>query len=421
MATKGKPAAKAAPAPAPVEAEIAVGSQVRFLGYPDDTPDNERVLTEGEVYEVSGITEPEGDDPGGNPILTIDNPDFNPKKKENPDTNPKHLEVEVFPEEVELVEEEAEQAEEAAAPAPAPAPAAKKGAKAAAAPAAAKSAPAKSGKAAAKSAPAKAAPAKKGAKKAEPEQAEEAADPDALPELENEDAEVLALIEQSDNLIETAQTLEANAATAEFQLGGVLYHIKKDKAYLELEGGEEYAETGGFQKFLAEYFNIEYRKAMYLIDIYVNFSLAGIEAPAETVARIGWAKASKIARLMTAEGQNPEELIELAENNTVVDLSSALREQVEVGGTRTAGEKKTRVTLRFRLFEEEGKTTEEILKACAEKQGLKDIGEALVFIVNDWATNNTEVAQSAAPRQAAPAAKKAVAKAAPAKRAAVKA
>jgi len=420
MATsKAKTAAKAAPAPVVEETGYEAGMTVRFLGYGADTPESEQFLEQDAIYEIAGITEAEGDDPGGNLIIQVENPGFVKSKKEHPDTNPKMLEVEVFPEEVEPAEAEAEAVEEAA-PAPVAKPAAKAAAKSAPAKAApAKAAPAKAApaKAAAKPA-AKAAPAKKGAKAA-PEPEVEAVDPDALPDLENEDAEVIALVEGSENLIETAQQLELDAATAEFQLGGILYHIKKDKLHLELEGSEEYAQPGGFAKFLTEYFNIEYRKAMYLIEIYVNFTLAGIEDPASKVASIGWSKASKIAKHLVADGANPDELVELAENNTVADLSTALKEQVEVGGSRTVGEKKARLTLRFRFFEEEGKFVEETLTAAAEKLGLKDIGEALSHILNEWVTTNADAAPATtAPRQAVA---KPAAKAAPAKRAAVKA
>jgi hypothetical protein len=415
MAT-AKKAAPAKPAPAPVQEEAAteleVGSHVKFLGYPDDTPDEDRVLDDGAVYEVVGFTEAAGDDPGGNPILQLPNPDFNAKKKEHPDTNPRFFEVEVFPEEVEVAEAEAE-AE--AAPAPAPA---KKTAPAKAAPA--KAAPAKA--APAKAAPAKAAPAKGKGKAAEPE-------PPAEPEvdildavLENEDPEVVALVEGSEDLIATAQELDAQAAKNEYQLGGLLYHIRRDKKYLEVEDGQGYAEAGGFEKFLQEWFNIEYRKAMYLIKIYVAFQHAGIEDAAEKVAAMGWAKASKIAPLMLKggeEAQEPESLVQLATESTAADLSAAIKDSQRVGGS--PGTVVKRVTLRLRYLEEDGATVENILKTAMDQLGSKDIAAALLQIVTEWAAEHGGVPATAATKASAkPAAKAAPAKAAPPKAAARK-
>lgn len=426
-AKKAAPAAKktvAAPAPAPAPAAdegvtMDVGTSISFLGYDESVPAEEQYLTQGETYVIAGFTDPSGTegeedyDAGGDPYVMIANPSYNAKARES-DANPKQIAIPVYEGEYEVLAEEAA-AEEAA---PAPAPAAKTAKKAAPAAAPAAKTAAKAPAPAAKTAGKKAAPAP--AAPAEPE--EPAEDPDAMPDLEGEDEEVLALVSGDRDLIEVAQELEATAATSEYRLGGVLFHIKKDKTYLNVEGGEQYAEKGGFGTFLRDYFNVEYRKAMYLIDIYIAFTQAAIENPAEAVARMGWAKASKIARPMQLEGANPTDLVSLAENNTLADLSTAIKEQVEVGGTRTPGTKVTRTTLKFRLLDQEGATVTQVLEAVQSAQSLKDIGEALVYVINDWAANNAGTsAASAAPRQAAvgkpaakkaaPAAKKAVAKA----------
>lgn len=400
MATKGKKvAAKAAPVEAEVqESAINIGDFVKFLGYDADTAEDEQVLVADEVYEVVGVTEADGEgNGGGNPVLSVANPNFNPQKKEHPDTNPASLEVEAFPEEVELTDAPDDDADEVEEVAAAPAPA-KTRTKAVA--------PAKA------AAPAKtkaAAPAKAKKVAAPPVEKEEVEVEDETPDLENEDPDVIALIDGSDDLIVTAQELEQQAGAIEWQLGGILYHIKKDKSYVQLEGGEEYAEAGGFAKFLQEYFNIEYRKAMYLIDIYKYFTQAGIEDAAARVAVIGWTKAKTIAKLLTADDAKPDELIELAENNTVTDLVEAIHDQVSVGGT--AGERVKRLTLRFRYLEEEAATVNAVLGEAMEQLGLKDTGEALLHIVNAWASEHGggKATRAAAPKAtaAAPAAKRA--------------
>jgi hypothetical protein len=415
MATAKKAAAKPVAAKQEVveEATVEVGSQIRFTGYADDVPEDEQYLEVGSVHEVVGLTEAEGEDPGDDPIVEIENPNFDAKKKEHPEKNAKTMHVAVLLSEMELVEGEEEAAEEVA-----PAPAAKKVApKAAAKPAAkAAAAPAKAEKA-------KVTPAKKGSKvaKAEAPAEEEAAEEEKVDildvDLESEDAEVLALIEGTENIIELAQELDGNIATDEWRLGGILYHIRKDKKYLEVEGGEAYAEKGGFEVFLTEMFNVGYRKAMHLIKIYAAFNIAKIENAAEKVAQIGWTKASKIAPvILKAEDPAAEatELVELAENNTVEDLSTAITEQVTVGGTKgTGGEKKARTTLKFRYFEQEAATVNSILETAKETLGVQDIGEALLHVLQEWANANAGGSATAksAPKQkvAAPAAKKVVA------------
>lgn len=396
---------KAAPAakqevPAEEDAVLAVGSKVKFLGYGEEVDEADRILVVDEIYEITSFTPAEGDDPGGDPVVTIPNPDFNSKKKEHPESNPKTLDIQVFGEEVEFFEEEAEEAE-VVAPAKAVA------GKAKAAPAKAVAAPAKAVPAkAAKAAPAKTAPAKT---KAVPK-AEKVPEPDA-PDvldtvLENEDAEVVALVEGSDDLIATAQELESKAATTEYQFGGILYHIRKEKKFLEVDGGDQYAEKGGFEKFLQEYFNVEYRKAMYLIKIYIAFNVAGVEDASGVVAAMGWTKASKIAPLMLLEGQKPDELIELANSSTVNDLSTAIMDSKRIGGA--PGEAKKRLTLRFRFFEEEAASLNAILDAAKDQLALKDVGEAMSHIIQEWASEHGggEVSKDAAPKQTAAPAKK---------------
>lgn len=377
--TVAKPAAKqAAPETNEVEDGVTfeIGQKVRFLGYAEDTPEDEQVLTAGEEYEIVGIMEPdENGEGGGDPIVAFPNPDFDAKKKDSK-TNPRMLEVQSFAEELELVEDEPEtEVEEEAAPAKKPA---------------AKTAPAKT---AAKKAepvkakgktPAKAAPAKKAAAKKE-EEKEPEVDPLDVP-LESEDPEVAEMVSGSENLIELAQSLEEEANTKVWQMGGVLFHIRQTKAYLEVEGGDEYKETAGFQKFIEEHFGLEYRVAMYWIKIYHAFNVAGIEDAAAKVAKLGWTKAKTIAPYLLEEGSKPDELVELAENNTVQELSEAIKDTTTVGGTK--GERVKRLTLKYRFLEEAAATVEGILNAAQEQFGLKSKDEALLQILTEWAAEN---------------------------------
>lgn len=447
---KGKAAAQT-PAPAAAELEIVQGSWVTFLGYPKGTKKEEMILEKGasyEVVELPGEEEVDGQKQETGFILRIPNPDFDSKKKES-EANPKFLETEVFAEEIELSAEEGEggeggegdaeeepltyeeladytlpeliefakdngvkltaaqkktvdaalavvaahfeltpaeeeEEEPEAPPAKPETAAAKKKREAQEAKDAAKAAP--KGKAAA----AKPAAAKPAKGKAAPKEEEEEVDPDFVPELEGEDEAVLALIEGADDLVAVAQDLESSVAVSEYQLGGVLYHIKKEKAHLATDKkgkllDPEYGEAGGFKKFLMDNFNVEYRKAAYLINIYINFTQAGIENPSEVVGRIGWTKASKISDYLIVDEADTDALVEVAEKNTVADLSLILKEQFTPGG-EGSGEngsgKVTRITLRFRYLEEQANVFEDCLKDLSEQYGIKP-EEALYQLVVD--------------------------------------
>ena len=435
MATKGKPT----PAQAQEEAEVTVevGSTIRFLGYGEDTLPEDQLLTEGVEYQIVQLPEAvdggeEGEMTGY--IVVIDNPAFNAKKKVSED-NPKEIEVEVFEDEFEVVLEEEEQAEEGGEviegeaeeveaeeeqveEAPAPATKGKATAtKGKATAPAAKAAPEK-GKAAAKGKAAT--PAKPAKAPAVPKEEEE------LPDLENEDESVLALAEglDSNGLIEAAQGIETENAANEYRLGGLLYKIKKDGSWKELD--EEYKENGGWPKFLQDYFNTPYRKGQHLIEIYVTFTQAGIANPSEVVANLGWTKAQKLVKPMIDQMAEPEALIEQAQAASVADLSEIIREMYtenpEGGAAKEKGEQSLRVTMKFRYVKEDAEVADSTLKAAAEQLGCK-ADEALLQILGDWATRNlgTKAPAKAAETEAAPAAKAAPAKkttAAPAAKAA---
>ena len=421
-----------------------VGQAVTFLGYGEDVPEHEQVLTEGETYAIVEVN-PEEE----MVAFEVENPEYNPKKKVSED-NPKTVVVEVFFDEVAEVEQEEEKpAKKAAAKAPA-----KKAAKkeeeedeeeeeedeeeeeaeeeAPAKKAAVKKAPVKAAKAPAKKAakqeeeedeedeeeekPAKKAaakaPAKKAATKAPAKKAagksvakkapakvkeEKAEESDDLAPLENEDEDIVALVEGSENILELASELVEEGAELDYRLGGVLYHVRMSKEFQSLD--DRYKENGGFGLYVKEHLNIEYRKAMYLIDIYYKFNLYGISA--DKVKEIGWTKAAKIAAVMTDD--NAEDLVELAEQNTVADLQDTIKEQY-VAGKGEGTEKKKRVTFKFRLFEENATVVTEILEEAAQTLGTKDLAAVFEHIVTEWGAEylNTKPKKSAkAPAKAA--------------------
>lgn len=392
------PAAKAAPAkaaPAPrakkavVPTEPAVGVIVDFLGYPEDVAPEDRLIPDGTRAPIIEVLEADEENPQAY-VIRFANPNFDAEQAEDPEANPPFVETELYDGEFQISADQTPVDE--AAPAETPA-----------------AEPVRNGKA--KSKTTAVAPAEQPAS-------------DDLPELAQEDGDVLALVEGADQveggLIGIAQGLEDEIESKNFQLGGILYHIKRDKAYEELD--ERYKEAKGFDLFVQENFKFSYRKAMNLIDIYVSFNQLNIENAAQVVAELGWTKASKLATAM--DDENAADLIELARNNTVEGLTDAIKAaNVEVGGT--PGEVRRRITLKLRYWEDEGQSIEQTLNAVKEQQGLKTIEDAFAFIVTEFnlgqggeAPVETAPVQAAAPTRRAAAPAKATA--APAAKAAAK-
>lgn len=379
--------------------EIAKDSYVRFLGYDDTVAEEDRLLEEGAIYAVLDMVseDAEGKGPKVCPVLAIDNPDFDESKKPHPKNNPPHLEVTAFPEEVTLAtqeevdayfgEEEAEEPEEAeeeAAEEEAPKPKAAAKAKAAEKPAAKGKGAAKPEKATAKSkAPAK------GKGKAEPEEEqEEVATKTDTPDLEHEDANVLAIVNEAEDLIAEVQERESTIATTEYEMGGLLYHIKRNP---EMWQGLDpaFAEDGGWKSFVESYFNLGYRKATQLLAIYVEFNQSGLENPGDVVSQLGWSKAAKLCGYLNKEGVDQQELIDTANDTAAADLSTILKETYTEGGS--GGEKgavKQRVKLRMSFEEERGKIVEDILADAVATFGAPTTEDALFEILSEWRAMN---------------------------------
>ncbi len=384
------------------KAKFAVGQQVVFNGYADDVPDAERVLVEGETYELAEVSAKDE-----TVSIQVDNPDFNPKKKES-DTNSRLILVDVFFDEVsepaeevadEEVEAEAEVEEE-------PAPRARTKA-----PAAAKAAPVAAKGKVAPAAKGKAAPVAKGKAIAKPKVKEEAPEEEAdhFPELDSEDADIVTLVSESADLLELATELLEDQGAIDYKLGGVLYHLRLGKTYQEADAA--YAEKGGWGKYIEDKLpGLGYRKAMHLIEIYYNFNLHGIDAA--KVQELGWTKCSKIAAVMNDE--NAGELVELAEGSSVSELNDAIKESYkEVGGVK--GEKRKKIQFKFRLWEDQASAVEETINGVAAQMGFKDVSDAFEHIVMEWAAEHPlstkkTVARPAATAKAAPAVAKSVAK-----------
>ena len=370
---------------------VSKGDMVVFKGYADTPEEGTAILEEGESYEVVEVNAKEKA-----VVVRVPNPDFNPKKKET-EANPSNILLDIFEEEFTAPAKAAAKGKAPAkAVAKAPAKAAKK-VEAEDEPAdegneepAEEAPPVKvKGKApvkTAKAAPAKTsakgkAPVKGKAKLKEPEPEPVNEDPYADLDEESEDAEILGMVNDAEDILDLAKEVSEEASAIEYKLGGVLFHVRKSKAFEAVDA--RYAEKGGFGLYVLEQLNVEYRKAMYLVDIYYKWNKFGLDAT--KVAAIGWAKASKIAAVMTED--TAEELLELAENHTVAELVENIKTNYkEVGGVK--GDKKVVKLFKFKLFEDQAAAVEEVLNAVASAMEFKTLDMAFEHIIMEWATEH---------------------------------
>lgn len=200
---------------------------------------------------------------------------------------------------------------------------------------------------------------------------------------DEEDAEIVSLVAEAEDLCELAHDMSEESASLDYRLGGVLYHVRLSGAYKELN--EDYSAKGGFMAYVEEELPVGYRKAMYLIDIYAKWNKFNL--PMEKVQEIGWTKAQEIARVMDAE--NAEDLVALAEQNTVQDLKESIKESYT--GGQTARESVKRITFKFRLTEDAAANVRDFFEQGKESLGLERDEEVFEQIVTQWATDHLNI------------------------------
>ena len=386
------------------ETHLAVGDEVEFLGYSDEAEMSEEdtVLSAGDIGTITEVDIKERAY-----VLSVSNPDFDDSKRATKN-NPKTIEADAFFEEVVLavgdgeLELELEEGEEEEAPQPKAKAKAKVKAKA---PSKGRAAPAKKAKA-------------EVAEEEEEVEEEEDRTPKDMVVLEEEDEEILELVEglSNDELLELAAEKVDEASSAEYIVGGILYHVRLSSAYQDMEGGA-YAGKGGFEEYINVELGMEYRKAMWLIDIYYNFNRFGIGA--DVVKRLGWTKCKEISRVMTEE--NASALVQAAEEATVSELKETIREDFvgEQGAGRTTAPR--RITFKFRLYEDQAALCEQILAQAAASIGNDDLNFVFEHVVTEWANEHLDVqAQQKAKRTAKAKVKAAHAEEEPAEKTTVK-
>lgn len=388
--------------------EIQVDTNVQFIGFQDpaNLPDNAELLEEGEVYTVGSIND-NGDDNDQSYNLLAPNPKFNPKRKVTKN-NPEFIDVDVFADEVsldipeedleeeyddeiaedegeEIVDEDAgddgveDEVEEEVAEETAPAPKTKTRAKA------------KAGtkkKTTAKGKAAKGKTDKDKDAKGDDDEPKDEADPGLAKMLilaaDEEDQEIKDMVEEAEDIVALAEDLVEQERDIEYRLGGVLYHIRVDQSYKLIENGK-YNTKGGWATFLQEELDMEYRKSMYLLDIYTKFNK--FQVPGENVDAMGWSKAKEIARVM--DETNVDRLLELAVKQPIKTLRETIRNEFSPKQNRTVQMHR----FAFKVPEDAGKYLQAILDLAMEGSGAKKVDEVFEKILSEWAESHLDVSK----------------------------
>lgn len=181
-----------------------------------------------------------------------------------------------------------------------------------------------------------------------------------------------------DEILGAAEDLYEQAETAYFTLGGVLAHVYSENLHKRLG----FDGKRSFARYVEERLGMDYRKAMYWIDIYTGFSKLGISE--DRLAGIGWSKAKEIIKV--ADKARAEELIEFAQEHTRAELIEQVKtDNVEAGdGSGTTRMKMT--TFKFVVSEAAGVNINAALTSAANQCGSDKLGDQFEFIVGEWRT-----------------------------------
>jgi hypothetical protein len=147
----------------------------------------------------------------------------------------------------------------------------------------------------------------------------------------------------------------------DFRLGGVLARIQSQA---ETEGGEEWLNGhASFKELLDKEFSIQYRKAMYLIEIYT--ALVEKQIPWDLVKDVGWTKLKDLAKVLTAK--NVESWVVKAKKLTVMQLQEVIRKAQSKGGDASEKDTSAVTTLTFKLHKDQKESIREALDKAKEE------------------------------------------------------
>lgn len=200
--------------------------------------------------------------------------------------------------------------------------------------------------------------------------------------------EVLA--EHGDDPLEAAQAMQEEAAENLFLFGGLVAKLYKDGAFREYG---EYADTvvdekvkygTGWDRFCQEQLNMGGRDALRHVNIYQRFS--GIDLPWAEISRdkkIGYVKLDAMAKVVNKD--NAQELIEKAKETNVEEFKAVIKtDYVAEGEARTSAPKVKRLSINYKLFEDQAEGVAYVLKEAKKALGMDDDNQVFEAIVMQW-------------------------------------
>lgn len=195
--------------------------------------------------------------------------------------------------------------------------------------------------------------------------------------------------------VTVAQKLLEDHNKTGFYLGGMLAHLYygiNGQSYRDLD--EAYKdEKDGWDKFCNDQFGFGARKGRGFVSIYMQFSrIPGLDV--KRLEAVGWSKLDVIAPSVTEA--NAEELLQEAENSTVLDLRETIRTKYSSESTdgRRHRERVTRVKCGpYNLDGDQGEFVKDVFKAASKELGIEDGNQLFYHIVTSWAAENINAAR----------------------------
>lgn len=147
-----------------------------------------------------------------------------------------------------------------------------------------------------------------------------------------------------------------------FRLGGVLSAIQSAGWFMD-KGHET------FRSFVESECGLQYRKAMYLIQIYTGLVGSGVEW--SQVKHLGWSKLKELAPILSPE--NVVEWVAVAENMTVLQLQDHIKASTKGENAGNSpevdGETSKTTTMTFKLHSDQKTTIKEALAKAKHETG----------------------------------------------------
>lgn len=240
-----------------------------------------------------------------------------------------------------------------------------------------------------KTAKKKVAPKKETAKKTTKKKAETKAPARTDAEGEQEEVHHTKTVEdllKEQDALDAARALVRQGEQTFLNLGGVLAEIRSTKAYVSAG----YDGDKGFQEYCKTELNMEYRHAMYLVQIYNTILPLGVDE--DRLIRIGWTKARELCQYITEE--NAESLLLAAEEMNKEELIEHVKTTYVSAKTgEAAKERVKKVKYSFQAFEDQAEIVGAALERAKETNGSDDINAAFLAIITEWAdmTEGVEV------------------------------